>query len=216
MDKSELLKIKPGMIVKLLSTEKIEQLYFENRDTLARNPFFVNFRKYYLCGKEVRVTSINTELEYSIFRMLYHIGVFPCEIIDKIIDDRFDNEQYYRCSLIRTADYMEPKLVKALWLKQTEGDVEYESLHQMVEININKYIGYYSCFVEKRSILIYYGLDEIKAITGNNVLADQKDLEFPFYKGKFYIFDYEHDLLLWVAEDSYMKNKVHEEYRFRI
>lgn len=89
---------------------------------------------------------------------------------------------------LKKYDYTPPKKVKALWLGQTDGDVEYKDAYYLYIDN--KYIGIGNG--KKRFSLYYENGQEIGIIGTNCCALSDSD--------NYYIFETARDLYLWMAE----------------
>lgn len=93
--------------------------------------------------------------------------------------------------------YRKPKLVKALWLGQTEGDIEcstYESL-----LNSLKYVGVITecdCFKGKRMMVKTEGVKQGWSFAVNTMIENEETN----YAGEYYKFESARDLYRWLAE----------------
>lgn len=116
------------------------------------------------------------------------------EYIDSIIQE--DDKSCPETVTVKN-EYTKPKKVKALWLEQTKGEVEYEDLNSLWEHN--KYVGFVWDGNNKRYLLCAtLQIDELIFLrAGYRANPDQ---ECTRMYGKAYIFESAKDLYRWLAE----------------
>lgn len=111
--------------------------------------------------------------------------------------DEADKSITYRVDMANTSHaYQKPQQVKALWLGQTEGDVEFDDFDELLDSKY-EYIGHIpndGCFEGLRFHIKKNGVRQGYAIKINTITDIQGKV------GDFYLFETELALLRWMAE----------------
>ena len=169
---------------------KEQSVYVFNRPEYIGEEYYVKPAKYICCNCGTRSVFSN---------LVQHAG--ECDVKEQIEDaNKTSRDQYVsmgqaiehfenECKVkLKKYDYTPPKRVKALWLGQTDGDVEYKDAYYLYIDN--KYIGIGNG--KKRFSLYYENGQEIGIIGTNCCALSDSD--------NYYIFETARDLYLWMAE----------------
>jgi hypothetical protein len=198
-------RLKPGMMVKIKSWDRLVKEYGpldeEGRIQINGMMMCLNVDDRIL-GKICEIKEIELGPKVFCVKHNYH-HIITLECIESIISEPEPPDDYdlyhgnWKLTNVGMPDscyfYRKPRLVKALWLGQDEGEFEIDTFDMLlycdsvgVIINSDKYI------------LHTGGPDRGIAIQAHWQWASRAEQEK--YKCKYYIFESARDLYLWMAE----------------
>lgn len=204
-------KLKPGMRVKIKSWARMVKEYGKEEGRIYPPDFGCSFsekKDKYLCGKIIEIDFTNGNL----FETKEHGWSLPYQCIESIITEEPDLSTYVPKSkdgyivdtsqptpslFTKLVPYAQPKQVKAIWLGQTEGDVEIESFTEMVAMI--DYLGFIPEEKHGSKYMVQTDHEQIGIAVNGYSQWDSCGAQGE-NRGIYYIFPTARDLYLWMAE----------------
>lgn len=195
-------KLKPGMRVKIAEKNNMLSEWFVNElDQKIMNIKKVDYHK---DSFQVILRNMNLNVPIKCIESIITEETYSCESCGTTVTMETMLDHADGCQGIMPmptpgqpiASYQKPKQVKALWLGQTEGDVEVESFDLLLK---KRAVGFIPNEYNERMFILMRGKDRGISI-GINIHQYTSRERMETDPGIYYIFPTARDLYLWMAE----------------